>query len=267
MERKHLIIAGTVVGVACLLIVVAVVGHRELRGERGERDMMGDRNERSEMGFNRDDERGKRPAENNTPNTSDGVYSVDPSDYINSADYISDTPALSLNAAETSGLLLMREEEKLARDVYTTLGDKWGIQIFSNIASSEQTHMTAIGDLIEKYGLVDPVKENTVGVFTNPDLQKLYTELTERGMVSSAEALQVGALIEDLDIYDLERLIGETDKSDIMAVYQNLQKGSRNHMRAFVSQITRGGGEYVPQYISAADYQSINSAQQERGRI
>jgi hypothetical protein len=72
-------------------------------------------------------------------------------------------------------------------------------------------------------------------------------------------------LIEDLDIHDLDTLIAETNKEDILTVYTHLQKGSRNHMRAFVQQIQKNGGVYTPQYISVTEYQSIISSPQERG--
>lgn len=195
-------------------------------------------------------------------------YTIDESDFVESAPLLDGLDvSTSLTADETAGLLLMREEEKLARDVYLTLADQWGVRVFSNIASSEATHMAAMGDLITRYDLVDPIVNDVRGVFTNPDLQKLYNDLVARGSVSVNEAFQVGALIEDLDIYDLENLLAKTDKADIMVVYENLQKGSRNHLRAFTRQIERGGDTYEPAYISEVEYQTIVESGQERGRM
>jgi hypothetical protein len=71
----------------------------------------------------------------------------------------------------------MREEEKLARDVYAALGDMRGQQIFTNIASSEQTHMDAMGTLIDRYSLEDPIITDVRGVFSSSALQSLYDEL------------------------------------------------------------------------------------------
>ena len=62
----------------------------------------------------------------------------------------------ALNAEEEAGLLFMREEEKLARDVYLELFDEWGLRVFENIAESEQKHMDAVLYLLGKYGLEDP---------------------------------------------------------------------------------------------------------------
>jgi len=147
----------------------------------------------------------------------------------------------------------MREEEKLARDVYNTLYAKWNIPVFTNIARAEQTHMDAVGLLIERYHLEDPIKTDIPGKFENEELQKLYDSLTEQGSASLTDALTVGATVEDLDIADLKKLIAQTDNDDITIIYQNLNKGSRNHMRSFYSQLERNNSGYKAQFISS-DY-------------
>jgi len=45
------------------------------------------------------------------------------------------------NADEVKWLRFMREEEKLARDVYLKLFDTWKLTVFSRIARSEQRHL------------------------------------------------------------------------------------------------------------------------------
>ena len=139
-----------------------------------------------------------------------------------------------LSAGEIQSILFMREEEKLARDVYLTLYDQWDLAIFENIASSEQTHMNAMGTLIQRYGLEDPTEANGVGEFADSTLQALYTDLITAGSESLSDALRVGAAIEEIDILDLEDYLPQTDAQDIERVYQNLLNGSRNHLRAFV---------------------------------
>jgi hypothetical protein len=162
-----------------------------------------------------------------------------------------------LNAEEAAALLYMREEEKLAHDVYVTLYNQWGLAIFQNIANSEQTHTSAIKTLIERYGLVDPASTQ-VGVFSDPALQELYTTLVARGSQSLAEALKVGTAIEEIDILDLEKHLAETDQADIQQVYQNLLRGSGSHLRAFVSTLQAQTSEtYQPQYLSQSAYQAI----------
>jgi hypothetical protein len=198
-------------------------------------------------------------------NVDEGGYtSVDRSALSNVLDPI---PAGELSAAEIEGILYMREEEKLARDVYLTLYERWGLPIFQNIANSEATHMQAVKTLIDRYNLEDPAAGQDVGVFTNPTLQGLYDQLVEEGSRSLSSALRVGAAIEEIDILDLEERIAQTDRADIQMVYENLTKGSRNHLRSFVSTLERQSGEiYQPQYLSQAAYDAIVAAPMERGR-
>ncbi len=139
---------------------------------------------------------------------------------------------LQLTELEEQNILYMREEEKLARDVYLVMYDLWGANIFANISDSEQRHMDAIKNLITRYDLTDPVVDK-IGEFTNPDLKELYDDLIETGEVSLEEALKVGVEIEELDIADLEQALTETDKRNIERVFQNLLNGSNNHLDAF----------------------------------
>jgi len=171
----------------------------------------------------------------------------------------------SLSNEEITGLILMREEEKLARDVYLHLYETWGLRIFNNIASSEATHMYAIKVLIDRYDLEDPVAEDVVGEFENENLAVLYSSLTAMGDSSLVNALSVGATIEDLDIYDLMELTVTADNDDILFTYDNLTRGSRNHIRSYTSNLSRYGVVYSPQFISATLLDSILSTRKERG--
>jgi hypothetical protein len=143
------------------------------------------------------------------------------------------TALTSLSQVEKTDLLFMREEEKLARDVYLTLYETWGLGVFSNIASSEQSHMDAVLKLLRTYRLPDPTAGNAIGEFTNPTLQSLYDTLTEKGRLSAQDALQVGGIIEETDMRDLLVAIERSDNADIDATYENLLCGSRNHLRSF----------------------------------
>ena len=158
----------------------------------------------------------------------------------------------------------MREEEKLARDVYLALYDKWGISIFRNIGESEGTHMEAVKSLIERYGLVDS-STGVSGTFTNQELQTLHDQLVDEGSKSVEDALRVGAAIEEIDILDLEEHLSQTDKEDIEIVYENLMKGSRNHLRSFVSNLEERGEDYSPQYLDQNDYTDIVESPIEKG--
>lgn len=155
------------------------------------------------------------------------------------------------------GLTYMREEEKLARDVYLTLYETWGIRTFLNIAKAEQQHMDTVGALLDARGLEDPAKDAQVGVFQNAELAKLYDELVTLGSKSAADAFLVGAIIEDLDIYDLNEYLAQTEDEAEIWVYTNLKRGSENHMRSFVRQLERYGSTYEARYISSEELASI----------
>lgn len=145
----------------------------------------------------------------------------------------------SLTADEQQWILYMREEEKVARDVYLTLDALWGGQtdIFRNIAESEQRHMDAVKGLITRYGLVDPVQDDTaVGVFSTPEFQQLYLELVASGSTGIVEAFSVGVDIEEKDLVDLGAALEVVERTDIRTVFENLLDGSLNHLDAFLSQ-------------------------------
>jgi hypothetical protein len=170
-----------------------------------------------------------------------------------------------LSAEESEALLYMREEEKLAHDVYVTMYAQWSLPVFQNISQSEQTHSEAIKALLDRYGLDDPASSE-IGVFTNPDLQALYNELVARGSQSLAEAIKVCAAIEEIDILDLQSRLAETDNADIQQVFNNLLNGSYNHLQAFVSTLyTQTGETYQPQYLSAEAYQAMINAETATG--
>ena len=178
---------------------------------------------------------------------------------------IAELPQESLSDAEISGLMHLREEEKLAQDVYLFLYQKYGTNIFNNIGQSESTHMAAVGSLIEKYDLIDPVGTNGPGVFENQELQVLYNSLVAQGSESLLAAYQVGATIEDLDLYDLAQMLTQVDNQDITLVYENLSKGSRNHMRSFFGKITGEGATYTAQFIDQALLEAIVNSPKETG--
>jgi len=172
-----------------------------------------------------------------------------------------------LSTVEIDDLTFMREEEKLAHDVYLSLYNEWGLPIFKNIAASEQRHTDSIKTLLDRYGLADPITGNDAGEFSNPDLQALYDQLIVEGTNSVDDALRVGAAIEEIDILDLLEALYHTDKADIIRVYENLLSGSENHLRAFVSTLERQSGEiYVPQYLSQEAFDTIISASSGNGR-
>lgn len=168
----------------------------------------------------------------------------------------------TVDAIEESDLLYMREEEKLARDVYRTLNGYWGeeTRVFANIAESEQAHTSTVAYLLDKYDVADPVVNDVVGVFVNQELQALYNELVLKGANSLIDALFVGALIEEKDMKDILAAITNTDERAITIAYSNLLDGSKNHLRAFVAVIESLGLHYQAQLLEQEEVDLILNA-------
>jgi hypothetical protein len=174
-------------------------------------------------------------------------------------------PMQEVSQAEEADLSFMRQEEKLARDVYAVLYQKWQMPAFNNISASEQQHMDAIKLILDKYYLDDSVTSDEAGDFQNQALTALYGQLLGQGMTSLVEAIKVGIQIEELDIADLEEAITRTDNQDIQTVYQNLLAGSRNHLRAFNTLLSAYDQSYTPQVLSQQRYDQIVMGAYEMG--
>lgn len=256
---KKIIIASAILAVTGLLIFGAVTRTLAKSGEESANAGLGGNGRNSSEVNTLSEGQGNGRGGNGGGNAQAGSYGTAG---LQTSDETHLLPAASddLSEEEASALLYMREEEKLARDVYTALYEQWGATVFQTIASSEQTHMDSILVLIERYGLTDPASTQA-GVFTNPDLQALYTGLVTTGSQSLADALKVGGAIEEIDILDLEERLAVTDNADIQQVFNSLVNGSYNHLRAFSNTLLNQVAEtYMPQYMTVEQYQEIVSS-------
>ncbi|MDW7774075.1 MAG: DUF2202 domain-containing protein [Desulfobulbaceae bacterium] len=195
--------------------------------------------------------------------------------------------AADLDLGETHHLVFMREEEKLARDVYLTLMDMYpDEQAFSNIGEgSEQTHTDTVRDMLAKHSIPDPNPDandlpGSIGVYTGAEygwyFTEKYDELVNWGARSSLDALYVGAFIEELDMLDIvgcptvivetDNGIGPgecgleyTDKKSLKNMYTSLVEGSKDHLRAYVKNIENyiGEGEYKAQILTQEEVDAI----------
>jgi hypothetical protein len=180
--------------------------------------------------------------------------------------YQNQTPAAqdqTLTMTESEQLGFLREEEKMARDVYLELYRQWNLPAFNNIAAAEQRHMDSVLTQLTRYGLVDTALAQE-GSFSNTEIQNLYDSLVAQGSVSLLSALQTGALIEEVDMQDLNEMIAATDKTDLTSLYESLHCGSRNHLRAYVRQIESLGVVYSAQVLSQEDVDQIIDTPMER---
>lgn len=138
----------------------------------------------------------------------------------------------AITPTEAENILFMKQEEKLARDVYVVLAARWDHPTFANIAVSEQRHMDAVDGLIRRFRLRDTTPTEP-GQFSIPELQARYDELVTEGGQSLAQALAVGVLVEETDIADLDEVLNATRDRTIRQVMSNLRRGSLNHLAAF----------------------------------
>jgi hypothetical protein len=171
----------------------------------------------------------------------------------------------ALTDTELVVLQKMKDEEKLARDVYSALNVKWGSNIFSRISHAENNHLTAIVYLLKYYNESDTLISDA-GVFANAEVLSLYNTLVTNGSVSLEEAYKTGALIEEMDINDLRIALTGTTNANINMVFENLERGSRNHLRAFNRQLTSIGATYTPVYLTQDEYTIIVNAPMEKGK-
>lgn len=155
------------------------------------------------------------------------------------------SPASAATPEETASMLqAMVAEEKLAHDVYVTLGDLYDVRTFDNIARAESKHQDALRVLMTTYGVTDPTVGDAVGEFDDPEVQALYDSLVAQGDDSLASAAQVGIAIEELDIADLKEALADDQPADVARVLENLMAGSENHLAAFTN--LADGGASAP---------------------
>jgi hypothetical protein len=176
--------------------------------------------------------------------------------------------AQTLTESDKAGILLMREEEKMARDIYQSLNDKWDQMPFVHISESEINHMARMKLLIDKYKLKDPVDKNadTRGEFDNQQLKKLFDELISSGKTSLEEAFRAGAKVEEVDIRDLKEATAKTTNEEIKSTYADLISASENHLRAFVRNLKRLDVNYTPVIMDKAEFDVIINSEQGMGK-
>lgn len=143
-----------------------------------------------------------------------------------------------ISTQELNDMKYMVEEEKVARDVYDFLGEKWDLRVFNNIKQSEQRHIEMMQNLLEQ-NKVSYQLSNDYGKFYNEKFQKMYDDLVAKGKQSAKDALEVGKMIEEKDIADLKLAIEKTDDAYAKNVYTNLLEASYNHLNAFDRNLSR----------------------------
>jgi len=162
-----------------------------------------------------------------------------------------------LGADEQRDLQRIREQRKLARDLYWDLAKHWGSLVLVRLGAAEQAHLNALDTLLDHYDLSDPVAGPAVGESGDPKFHALHAQIVEVGHRSEMAASQAGLLVEEMSLSDLAAARARTRRPEIAAVYDDLLRDSRNHLRALFRQMQRFEGEYVPQSLSLSDFEAI----------
>lgn len=195
------------------------------------------------------------------------------------ADLYDDIEPVTLTPGEGSMPGMLWEDEKLARDVYDLLENRWQLQIFGNISNAEQNHMDMVAKLFATYSLVYDFTDLDAGVYSEDHLTFRYESVaTVVDSISLVEALEVGVELEVENLCLLYDLLGvpgapdllvDTDNDHIKLVAQNLAKGTRNHMRAFVAALDAQGSAYVvvPGCLHADVFAAIVDGERESGVV
>ena len=141
-----------------------------------------------------------------------------------------------LSADAAAGLIYMIEEEKMARDLYDAFAEQTGSLVFDRISDSEQKHLDSLVLLAQKAAIDISSASTTAGVFTNTAIQSLYDTLLAQGSVSLDAAFDVGVLVEQTDISDLQNYSADIEIGIVGTVYAHLEAGSEHHLAAFSQQ-------------------------------
>ena len=157
------------------------------------------------------------------------------------------TPTASASSAtaiaddtRTADLAFSRDEERMARDLYTLFGQTYDAAIFDRIAASEQQHFDAVGALLTTYAVADPAVGQPAGTYANADVQKLYDQWKAQGLTSVQDAYAVGVALEQTDIADLQGILARNTDADAQRVFTHLLAASQHHLDAFTNAVNGG---------------------------
>jgi hypothetical protein len=169
-----------------------------------------------------------------------------------------DNPTISdqLTEDQKYSLAYMWHEEKLAKEIYLELNKLHPAQQLENIATnSEVKHIATVQEVVAHYdinitNLADyevsysqaELDSMPVGVFAVPKIQDLYNTLYDIGSASKQAALEVGCMVEVVDITDLDEfLVTAGDNQYIIDAFTFLRDGSYTHYWAFDSGLKNMG--------------------------
>ena len=172
---------------------------------------------------------------------------------------------VTLTPNEIQWLIYIREEEKMARDLYIGMYNSWGLSIFKSISEEEQEHINAMLELFKMYSIVDPLAGDVPRNYTNQHIANLHTSLLTQGMQSNKDGLKACALQEEISMQDLDLAMKSTQQQAINKVYSELQRDSINHLRSFIHSLEIFGERYMAVKIPQQTVDAIILDKMDRG--
>ena len=169
-----------------------------------------------------------------------------------------------LNADEIEFIYAVREDEKVARDLYKAFFDNYKLKTFENISKAEANHMKAAEKLLDYYEVEYPAASD-YGKFADTARQALYERYLQKGN-TAMEAFKVMVYLEEENIVSYNEVLKDITNPNIKLVIENLSKASENHLRAAVRQITALGGTYQASLMTEEQYKSIIAKGFEQGK-
>jgi len=156
-------------------------------------------------------------------------------------------PSSALTQDLKDSITYMYSEEGLAYDVYLNIHKIQAVQQLQKIAeNAEAKHIDAVNELAIKYDLNMTQYPDTdvpysiegisSGVYPVEHVQYLYDLLYNKGIQSQKDALEVGCMVEVVDIDDLDKYILQAEAAnaaDVLTVFNFLRDGSYAHYWAF----------------------------------
>lgn len=163
----------------------------------------------------------------------------------------------SLSADEIEFQFALREDEKMARDLYTVFAAKYSTapQI-DRIAAAENSHIACVEAVLDYYEISYPAMTAAAGLFEDAKRQAIYNELADKSG-TLLEVYATMAAVEEESVSAYKSVQSEITNENIALVITNMIKASSNHLKAAVCQIIAGGGTYTPLYLSAEEFGTI----------
>ncbi len=129
----------------------------------------------------------------------------------------------TLSPREIDDMNYLIENEKLLRDYFNVMYNKYNLSLFQNVAKSEQSHLNFLAVKFLRYDLKNPTEEKPAGEYVNPELQQTYDIMIAKGETNIYAALLAGSSKVKEDVEDIPLMIDQFEgNADIVLIFSNI---------------------------------------------